>query len=342
MALETYSRCATSVVRCGSAVGAATTLAESFGAVVGGLSTPPLASRPSADPGTWWPPETAGTLPGQRRREPAQPPRLPAGDDDGPSRRQRPQLPTPVAEVPPSTAGRCQLNDGSVASKGTSRLPAVRHVPVTAGRAGQLPTTSRPRVLSRSSLSASTLDFDTEGRRPGDGSKRRVDVRRALASAIAHHNPMVTTKAVTTPHDDTAIRKTMMNGSNGCSLEPRRSNDPPNVDPSPSDLSKRYPTSPATHGSFSGSSRRHIKGRSEAFGDALNCRGPPALAPSANADTDHQCNDSHVAVSEVATARALLTPARAGTRGVDNPSGKSYLTVRVDLRVRRRGLERAG
>jgi hypothetical protein len=75
-------------------------------------------------------------------------------------------------------------------------------------------------VLSSASLTASTLDFDTEGGRPGDGSKVRVAVRRARASAIAHQNPMVTTTAVTTPHDDTAIRNRMMNNSNGCSLEP--------------------------------------------------------------------------------------------------------------------------
>jgi hypothetical protein len=86
-------------------------------------------------------------------------------------------------------------------------------------------------VLSRTSLSASTLDLDTEGGRPGDCSEVRVDVRWARASAIAHHNAMVTTKAVTTPHDDTAIRNKMMNSSNGCSLEPRRSNAPPNCRP---------------------------------------------------------------------------------------------------------------
>jgi hypothetical protein len=111
----------------------------------------------------------------------------------------------------------------------------------------------------------STLDSDTDDGRPGDGSKVRVAVRRAHASAIAHHNPMVTMTAVTTPHDDTAIRNRILNSSNGCSLEPRRSNAPPNVDPSPSDLSKRYPTSAATQGSFSGSSQRHIDGRSKAF-----------------------------------------------------------------------------
>ena len=99
--------------------------------------------------------------------------------------------------VPP-TAGRPQLNDGSVASKGTSRLPAVRHVPVTAGRVGQLPTSSRRRTLLSSSLSASTLDFDTDDGRPGDGANVRLAVRRQRA-VIAHHNPMVTTTAVTTP-----------------------------------------------------------------------------------------------------------------------------------------------
>jgi hypothetical protein len=155
--------------------------------------------------------------------------------------------------VLPSTAGRCQLNDGSVASKGTSRLPVVRHVPVTAGRAGQLPTSSRPRVLSSSSLSASTLDFDTDDGRPGDGSKVRVAVRRARASAIAHHNPMVTTTAVTTPHDDTANRDKIMNRSNGCSLELDGRLVRPVSTRLPRTLSKGYPTSPATQGSFSGS-----------------------------------------------------------------------------------------
>jgi hypothetical protein len=122
-------------------------------------------------------------------------------------------------------------------------------------------------VLSRTSLSASTLDLDTEGGRPGDCSEVRVDVRWARPSAIAHHNAMVTTKAVTTPHDDTAIRNKMMNSSNGSpsSLDGRMLR--PIVDPSPSDLSKRYPTSPATHGSVSGSSQRHIDARSEEFGD---------------------------------------------------------------------------
>ena len=168
--------------------------------------------------------------------------------------------------MPPSTAGSSQLNDGSVASKGTSRLPAVRHVPVAAGRAGRLPTSSRHGVLSSSSLSASTFDFDTEGGRRSDGSKVRVAVRRARASAIAHHNPIVMTTAVTTPHDDTAIRNRMMNSSNRCSLEPRRSNGSAQMSTRlPRTYPKRYPTSSAKQSPLSGSSQRHIDGRSKAF-----------------------------------------------------------------------------
>jgi hypothetical protein len=79
---------------------------------------------------------------------------------------------------------------------------------------------SRHGMLSGSALSASNLDSDTDDGPPGDVSNVAGAVRRARRSAMAHHKIMVTTTAVTTPHDETANRTKMMGRSNGCSLPP--------------------------------------------------------------------------------------------------------------------------
>jgi hypothetical protein len=107
---------------------------------------------------------------------------------------------------------------------------------------------SRHSVLSRSALSASNLDFDTDDAPPGDVSNVNGAVRRARRSAMAHHKIMVATTAVTMPHDVTANRTKMMGRSNGCSLPPLMVGYPPNVDPSPSDRTQLYLTSRATQG----------------------------------------------------------------------------------------------
>jgi hypothetical protein len=123
---------------------------------------------------------------------------------------------------------------------------------------------SRHGVVSSFALSASNLDLDAADGPHCDDSNVRGAVRRARASAIAYHKIRVTTTAVTTPHDATANRTRTMSRSNGCSLPPRRSMYPPNVDPSPSDLAQRYLTGKATQG-FTGSSQCHIRGRPKPF-----------------------------------------------------------------------------